>query len=92
MHMLLWRMMLRTTIMLPMDLKRRAQTLAQRMGISLGELIRESLQATLRGDAGEVREDTLFGDGAIYDGPISREFSDKHDHFLYDLEEDQRRQ
>ena len=85
-------MMLRTTIMIPMNLKRRAQTLARRMGISLGELIRESLQATLRGDAGEVHEDTLFADDAIYDGPISREFSEKHDQFLYDLEEDQGRQ
>lgn len=83
--------MLRTTVMLPMDLKRRAQALAQRMGISLGELIREALEATLRGDAGEVREDALFGDAATYDGPLARDFSKRHDHFLYDLEEDEGR-
>lgn len=48
--------------MLPMDLKRRAQALAQRMGISLGELIRGSREAALRDDAGKVGEDALFAD------------------------------
>jgi len=76
--------MFRTTIMLPMDLKRRSQALAQRMGVSLGELIREALEATLRGDAGEVREDALFGDTATYDGPLAADVSERHDDYLYD--------
>ena len=75
--------MLRTTVMLPLDLKRRAQALAQRMGVSLGELIRESLEAALRGDAGEVRDDPLFSDTATYDGPIADDLSARHDDHLY---------
>lgn len=69
--------------MLPMDLKRRAQTLARRMGISLGELIREALEATLRGDAGEVREDSLYGDDAVFEGEVMSDLSDRHDRYLY---------
>ena len=77
--------------MLPMDLKRRSQVLAQRMGISFGELVREALEATLRGDAGEIRECALFGDDTVYDGPLAEDLSERHDHHLYDLDEDQGR-
>ena len=69
--------------MLPIDLKRRAQGLAQRMGISLGELIREALEATLRGDAGEVREDTLYADDEVYSGEAPSDLSERHDRYLY---------
>ena len=69
--------------MLPLDLKRRAQSLAGRMGVSLGELIRGSLEATLRGNAGEVREDSLFADDAVYDGPLAGDISARHDAYLY---------
>ena len=75
--------------MLPPDLKRRSQALAQRLGISLGELIREALDATLRGDAGEVREDALFSDMVTHDGPIDADLSERHDHYLYDIAEDE---
>lgn len=74
----------RTTVMLPIDLKRRAQILARRMGISLGELIREALEATLRGDTGEVRDDPLFGDDAVYTGRAPSDLTDRHDRYLYD--------
>jgi hypothetical protein len=79
--------MIRTTVMLPIDLKRRARALAQRSGISLGELIRESLEAALRGDAGEVRDDPLFSDTATYDGPIVADLSTRHDDYLYGPED-----
>jgi hypothetical protein len=75
--------MQRTTIMLPVDLKQRASTLATRLGISLGELIRQSLEAALRGNAGEVREDPLFTDQAVYRGPVPANLSADHDDFLY---------
>jgi hypothetical protein len=61
------------------------------MGISLGELIRGALEAALRGDAGEVREDDLFADNVIYDGPVPEDLSDRHDEHLYGVEEDQGR-
>lgn len=77
--------------MLPIGLKRRSQALAQRLGISLGELIRESLEATLRGDAGEVREDALFTDTATYDGPLPADFSERHDENLYEAGDDEER-
>ena len=69
--------------MLPLDLKHRSQAHAQRMGVSLGELIRESLEATLRGDAGEVREDALFTDTATLDGSLEGDLSEHHDQYLY---------
>ena len=73
----------RTTIMLPLDLKRRAQRLAGQMGVSLGELIREALEATLRGHGGDVREDSLFADTASHDGPVPADLSEGHDRYLY---------
>lgn len=73
--------------MLPIDLKRRAQGLARRMGVSLGELIRDALEATLRGDAGEIREDPLYGDDAVYKGAAPPDLTDRHDRYLYDGED-----
>ena len=75
--------MQRTTIMLPVDLKQRAESLAKRLGVSLGELIRQSLEAALRGNAGEVREDPFFQDRAVYAGPVPASLSADHDDFLY---------
>lgn len=69
--------------MLPVDLKQRASTLATRLGVSLGELIRQSLEGALRGNAGEIREDPLFLDQAIYRGPVPANLSADHDDFLY---------
>ena len=73
----------RTTIMLPLNLKRRARGLAQRMGVSLSELIRESLEATLRGDRGDRGEDPLYHDDEVYDGPAPADLSSDHDLYLY---------
>ena len=72
--------------MLPSDLKARSEALARRLGISFGELARESLEAFLRGYEGEVREDPLF-DLGLYRGPAEADLSDRHDDHLYPLEE-----
>ena len=69
--------------MLPLDLKRRASALAGRLGVSLGELIRQSLEAALRGNAGEVRDDPLFRDRAVWDGPTPANLAADHDEYLY---------
>lgn len=83
MHVVLWRLVQRTTIMLPVDLKQRASSLAERLGISLGELIRRSLEAALTGSSGEIREDPFFQDRAVYTGPTPPNLSADHDDFLY---------
>jgi hypothetical protein len=69
--------------MLPLALKRRATSLARQMGVSLSELIRESLEATLRGYQGEVREDSLYGDAAVHRGAAPDDLSEDHDLYLY---------
>ena len=73
----------RTTVMLPTDLKRKAQQLAHHRGISFGELVRESLLAALEGHGGEIRDDLLFCDTAVYRGPAPSSLSTDHDDFLY---------
>jgi hypothetical protein len=77
--------MKRTTIMLPDDLRRRAISRARERGVSLGELIRESLDASvpIRYDA---TQDPLFAD-VVFDGPAPRDLSTRHDEYLYDEEE-----
>lgn len=76
--------MKRTTIMLPDDLKMRAHHRASGMGISLGELIRESLEDILgHSDEEKLTEDPLFADDAVYNGKAPRDLSQNHDRYLY---------
>ena len=77
--------MKRTTIMLPEDLRRRAMTRARQRGVSLGELIRDSLDAALPGVSYEAGSDPLFED-VVFDGPAPRDLSTRHDKYLYDDE------
>ncbi len=74
--------MTRTTIMLPEDLKLRAQETAGRLGISLAELIRETLERRL--DARQDwRDDPLFSEVPVYEGPVPPDLSEEHDRYLY---------
>ena len=73
--------------MIPTDLKTRSQALAKRLGVSFGELTRESLEAFLRGYEGEVREDPLF-DLSVYRGGTTVDLSERHDEYLYGSEEE----
>ena len=76
--------MKRTTIMLPDDLKMRAHNRARGMGISLGELIRESLEDILgHPDEEKLTKDSLFADDALYDGKAPKDLSRNHDQYLY---------
>ncbi len=72
----------RTTIMLPAQLKHRAHRLAAKLGISMGELIRESLREALNRDRGDV-EDPLYSDDASYPGPAPADLAADHDNYLY---------
>jgi hypothetical protein len=75
--------MKRTTIMLPEDLRQRALFRARQKGISLGELIRDSLNAVLPKATYDAHRDSLFED-VIYDGPAPADVSSDHDRYLYD--------
>lgn len=77
--------MKRTTVMLPEDLRRRARSRARQRGVSLGELIRDSLDASLPHASYDSERDPLFED-VVFDGPAPRDLSRRHDKYLYDDE------
>lgn len=72
--------MKRTTVMLPHDLKARAANEARRRGVSLGSLIRSSLEAML---GVGVATDPLFADSVVYEGESPADLSANHDDYLY---------
>ena len=78
--------MKRTTVMLPAELKARAERRAYELGVSFGELVRETLQSAL--ESGEERrtEDPLFKDETVYKGKTPKDLAEKHDDYLYDDE------
>jgi hypothetical protein len=78
--------MKRTTIMLPEELRRRAISSARQRGVSLGELIRESLDAAMPAVGYEAGPDPLYAD-VVFDGPAPRDLSTRHDEHLYDEDE-----
>ena len=76
----------RTTIMLPPELKMRAQRLAHQDGVSLGDLIRRALDAWLRGSQGSpasTGKDPLFADEEVWTGDVPADLSQDHDRYLY---------
>jgi hypothetical protein len=74
--------MTRTTIMLPEDLKLRAQEIAGRLGISLAELIRDTLERRLDARP-DWQDDPLFADVPVYEGAVPQDLSQEHDRYLY---------
>lgn len=76
--------MKRTTVMLPAELRRRAFARARERGVSLGVLVRESLDAALPAPASTRADDPLFTDGAVFAGSTPRNLSAEHDRYLYD--------
>jgi hypothetical protein len=75
--------MQRTTIMLPPDLKRRAQQRAYADGISLGELIRRSLESAVAEPQRTRGEDPLFADSQVFTGDAPTDLAGDHDRHLY---------
>lgn len=74
--------MKRTTVMLPPDLKHRAEYLAREEGISLAELVREALEARL---AQGLQRDPFFSDHNVFGGTdIPEDLAENHDKYLYD--------
>lgn len=74
--------MTRTTIMLPERLKARAQERARELGVSLGELVRDSLEQRLDVPADRL-QDPLFAEAPVYHGPAPKDLSEEHDRYLY---------
>ncbi len=75
--------MKRTTVMLPADLRRRAFARAHERGVSLGELIRESLDAAIPVSSPARAADPLFTDSAVFAGKAPKDLSAAHDRYLY---------
>ena len=74
----------RTTIMLPQSLKVQAAEYARNLGLSLGELIRKSLERVLGDTPGnDSKGDPLFDSKAVFRGSTPRDLSLKHDDYLY---------
>jgi len=66
--------------MLPEGLKRAAEAEAKRRGISLGEILRHSLEVEL---AARSAKDPFLADMDVYSGAVPRSLSAEHDSFLY---------
>lgn len=67
--------------MLPAELKHRAEQAAHAEEISLGELLRTSLEAYLQQRHGR---DPLFADEAVFHGETPADLAHDHDRYLYD--------
>ena len=77
--------MQRTTIMLPPELKEKATRRAREKGISLGELLRESLTIALEAKEASLRkDDPLFADQVVFDGEAPEDIAERHDRHLYE--------
>ena len=72
--------------MLPADLHRRAHAAARKRKVSLGTLVRESLDAALESWESPRGGDPLLADGAVYKGDAPRDLAGRHDRHLYDDE------
>jgi hypothetical protein len=75
--------MKRTTIVLPPDLKVEAKRHARQLGISLGELIRQTLSFRLASSRHANPMDPLFADSDVFSGPGPGDVAAHHDQHLY---------
>jgi hypothetical protein len=75
----------RTTILLPEDLRRRAESAAQRHGLSLSELIRRQLEkvADPATKSGTRHKDPLFQHRKPSGKATPRDLASNHDSYLY---------
>lgn len=73
----------RTTIMLPEELKSKVVEYARECGMSLGEVVRDSLARWLQERRKRPRKDPLIDDVPVYDVPVPEDYSLNHDRYLY---------
>ena len=75
--------MKRTTIMLPDNLKNQVAHTARNMGISLGQFVREALEAKLWGSKLPHMDDPLINDDVHCDAVANKDLAKNHDVYLY---------
>ena len=75
----------RTTILLPVTLRREAENVARAQGITLSELIRQKLAAAVVAKTGGNRRtrDPLFRPARLIESKGPSDFSLHHDDYLY---------
>lgn len=72
----------RTTLMIPGELKTRAERKARQFGMSFGEFVRTSVEDELaRYERGDT--DPLLADKVVYRGAARRDATRAHDAILY---------
>ena len=69
--------------MLPESLHERALRRAREKGVSLGQLIRDSLSSALLGERVGSGGDSLLRDKAVYKGTAPKDTAEEHDRYLY---------
>ena len=78
--------MKRTTIMIPNEMKAKAQNRAKMMGISFGCFVRESIKASLDNENAESNlyaQDPFFADKVVFTGEVPKDSAKNHDDYLY---------
>ena len=74
----------RTTILLPVDLKQKADATAHVLGISLGEFVRKAILLAIGNSQKTTRQsDPLFSDKTFFKGKAPKDLSLNHDFYLY---------
>lgn len=82
--------MKRTTVMLSANLKARATRAARERGVSLGDLVSESLRSTLSQSRKSRSDDAFFADKrVVHGGPA--DLAANHDKYLAEIIEDDHR-
>jgi hypothetical protein len=69
--------------MLPLDLKQRAERRARGLGVSLGTLVRRSLEQALDRPATLSTDDPLLASRAVFCGESPGNLAADHDAWLY---------
>ena len=72
-----------TTVLLPPELKSRALERAQKLGISLGEMVRRALRAELGRSRNPREDDPFLADDALFSGETPPDLARDHDRHLY---------
>jgi hypothetical protein len=70
-------------IQLPDRLMNRAEQLAERMGVSLDDLVRESLEVLFHEKATSAEEDPYLSDWKVFEGPTPSDVVERFDDYLY---------
>lgn len=87
MHMLRCMHMKRTSILIPDDLKRRAERYAREHEMSLAALVRSALQDKIRPTV--PARDPIFSDDVVFEGETPPDLSARHEDYLVEVYEEE---